>query len=156
MDNLERDFFLRRKMDANGFLPMTLIVSFHRVQALTTDISLIFAALNDSKVLEMVEEKVCRREEAEKLPGPPRVDYSQTDFSQLLNCPEFVPHQHYQKETESAPGSPSAVNQVPTKAEVSNQKTLPKGLSASLPDLDSESWTEVKKRPWPSPARPKK
>lgn len=43
MDNLEQNFFLRRKMDADGFLPITLIASFHRVQALTTDISLIFA-----------------------------------------------------------------------------------------------------------------
>lgn len=41
VDNLERDFFLRRKMDSEGFLPITLIASFHRVQALTTDISLI-------------------------------------------------------------------------------------------------------------------
>lgn len=32
---------------------------------------------------------------------------------------------------------------------------MPRGLSASLPDLDSESWIEVKKRPRPSPARPK-
>ncbi|XP_004695804.2 PREDICTED: la-related protein 1-like, partial [Condylura cristata] len=109
-------------------------------------------------VVEMVDEKVRRREEPEKwpLPGPPIVDYSQTDFSQLLNCPEFVPRQHCQKETESAPGSPRAVTPVPTKTEeVSNLKTLPKGLSASLPDLDSESWIEVKKRPRPSPARPK-
>jgi la-related protein 1 len=53
----------------------------------------------------MVEEKVRRREEPEKwpLPGPPIVDYSQTDFSQLLNCPEFVPRQHYQKETGGCP-----------------------------------------------------
>ncbi|XP_009448301.1 la-related protein 1 isoform X4 [Pan troglodytes] len=157
VDNLERDFFLRRKMDADGFLPITLIASFHRVQALTTDISLIFAALKDSKVVEIVDEKVRRREEPEKWPLPPIVDYSQTDFSQLLNCPEFVPRQHYQKETESAPGSPRAVTPVPTKTEeVSNLKTLPKGLSASLPDLDSENWIEVKKRPRPSPARPKK
>lgn len=58
-------------------------------------------ALKDSKVVEIVDEKVRRREEPEKwpLPGPPIVDYSQTDFSQLLNCPEFVPRQHYQKET---------------------------------------------------------
>lgn len=149
-------------------------------------------ALKDSKVVEIVDEKVRRREEPEKwpLPGPPIVDYSQTDFSQLLNCPEFVPRQHYQKETgrypagmwmppccpcplairrraggmrispfhplESAPGSPRAVTPVPTKTEeVSNLKTLPKGLSASLPDLDSENWIEVKKRPRPSPARPK-
>lgn len=39
--------------------------------------------------------------------------------------------------------------------DVSNLKTMPKGLSASLPDLESESWIEVKKRPRPSPARPK-
>lgn len=52
-------------------------------------------------MVEIVDEKVRRREEPEKwpLPGPPIVDYSQTDFSQLLNCPEFVPRQHYQKET---------------------------------------------------------
>lgn len=58
--------------------------------------------------------------------------------------------------SESAPGSPRAVTPVPSKTEeVSNLKTLPKGLSASLPDLDSENWIEVKKRPRPSPARPK-
>jgi la-related protein 1 len=64
-------------------------------------------ALKDSKVVEIVDEKVRRREEPEKwpLPGPPIVDYSQTDFSQLLNCPEFVPRQHYQKETGRYPVS---------------------------------------------------
>ena len=42
LHNLERDFFLRRKMDAQG-LPAGLPdrAGFHRVQALTTDISLI-------------------------------------------------------------------------------------------------------------------
>lgn len=62
-------------------------------------------ALKDSTVVEIVEEKVRRREQPEKwpLPGPPIVDYSQTDFSQLLNCPEFVPRQHYQKETGRCP-----------------------------------------------------
>lgn len=43
-----------------------------------------------------------------------------------------------------------------TKADdATNLKTMPKGLSASLPDLDSESWIEVKKRPRPSPSRSK-
>ena len=41
LHNLERDFFLRRKMDAQGYLPVSLIAGFHRVQALTTDLSLI-------------------------------------------------------------------------------------------------------------------
>ncbi|XP_009068387.1 PREDICTED: la-related protein 1, partial [Acanthisitta chloris] len=159
VDNLERDFFLRRKMDSDGFLPITLIASFHRVQALTTDISLIIKALKDSKVVEIVDEKIRRKEQPEKwaLPGPPMADYTQTDFSQFINCPEFVPRQSFQKETESAPGSPRPASPVPTKTEeVSNLKTMPKGLSTSLPDLDSETWIEVKKRPRPSPARPKK
>uniref|UniRef100_A0A8C5RS08 La ribonucleoprotein 1, translational regulator n=1 Tax=Laticauda laticaudata TaxID=8630 RepID=A0A8C5RS08_LATLA len=158
VDNLERDFFLRRKMDIEGFLPITLIASFHRVQALTTDVGLIIKALKDSKVVEIVDQKIRRKEEPEKwpLPGPPMTDYTQTDFSQLINCPEFVPRQNFQKETESAPGSPRSASPMLSKTEeVSNLKTMPKGLSASLPDLDSEAWIEVKKRPRPSPIRPK-
>lgn len=45
LHNLERDFFLRRKMDAQGFLPISLIASFHRVQALTMDINIIMEVL---------------------------------------------------------------------------------------------------------------
>lgn len=45
LHNLERDFFLRRKMDAQGFLPISLIASFHRVQALTMDINLIMEVM---------------------------------------------------------------------------------------------------------------
>lgn len=59
----------------------------------------------------------------------------------------------------SAVGSPIVSTPIKQKtktdSEVSNLKSMPKGLSASLPDLDSESWIEVKKRPRPSPARPK-
>ncbi|XP_075458268.1 la-related protein 1 isoform X1 [Ascaphus truei] len=160
VDNLQRDFFLRKKMDAEGFLPIGLIASFHRVQALTTDVGLIVKALKDSKVVEIIDEKIRRKEQpnAWPLPGPSPADPSQTDFSQLIDCPEFVPRQGFQKETESAPGSPrSSSPTLATKSEeVSNLKTMPKGLSASLPDLDSETWIEVKKRPRPSPAGTKK
>ncbi|XP_011498532.1 PREDICTED: la-related protein 1B [Ceratosolen solmsi marchali] len=54
-ENLLRDFFLRRKMDAQGFLPITLIASFHRVQALTTDVSLVIEAITESNKLELVD-----------------------------------------------------------------------------------------------------
>ena len=39
-ENLQRDFFLRRKMDREGYLPVSLIAGFHRIQALTQDINL--------------------------------------------------------------------------------------------------------------------
>ena len=40
-ENLQRDFFLRRKMDSEGYIPIALVASFHRVQALTPDVALI-------------------------------------------------------------------------------------------------------------------
>lgn len=40
-ENLQRDFFLRRKMQKGGWIPISLIASFHRVQALTQNVALI-------------------------------------------------------------------------------------------------------------------
>lgn len=54
-ENLQRDFFLRRKMDEGGFLPISLIASFHRVQALTQDVSLVVEALANSTTVEIVD-----------------------------------------------------------------------------------------------------
>uniref|UniRef100_A0A1B0CR87 La-related protein 1 n=2 Tax=Lutzomyia longipalpis TaxID=7200 RepID=A0A1B0CR87_LUTLO len=53
-ENLLRDFFLRRKMDPEGFIPVTLIASFNRVQALSSDTALIIEAIRDSDKLEIV------------------------------------------------------------------------------------------------------
>lgn len=139
--------------------------------------------------------KIRRKDDPEKwpLPGLMMPNHTHTDFSQLINCPEFVPRQLSEdlkgenqclqdppaslcfclnQNTEahihtrsslcfcvSTAGSSRSSTPVQphtkTEPDISNLKTMPKGLSASLPDLDSESWIEVKKRPRPSPARPK-
>lgn len=52
-ENLTKDFFLRRKMDAEGYLPLTLIASFHRVQALTLDVAVVVEAVRVSQTLEL-------------------------------------------------------------------------------------------------------
>jgi la-related protein 1 len=57
-ENLNRDFFLRRKMDPEGFLPITLIASFHRVQALSADVALVITAIKESEKLEVKDYKV--------------------------------------------------------------------------------------------------
>ncbi|KAF7474658.1 hypothetical protein GHT09_014581 [Marmota monax] len=97
IENLERDFFLRRKMDEQGFLPISLIAGFHRVQALTTNLNLILEALKDSTEVEVVFEKMRKKTEPEKwpIPGPPPRSVPQTDFSRLIDCPEFVPGQAF-------------------------------------------------------------
>ncbi|GFW23301.1 hypothetical protein TNCV_3804001 [Trichonephila clavipes] len=38
-ENLQKDFFMRRRMNADGFIPIALIASFHRVQLQTQDIN---------------------------------------------------------------------------------------------------------------------
>merc|ERR1719369_572718 len=48
----KRTFFIRRKMDPEGYLPVSLIASFNRVQALTTDIAFIVQSVENSDVVE--------------------------------------------------------------------------------------------------------
>lgn len=55
-ENLQRDFFLRRKMDEEGYLPISLIASFHRVKALTTEVALVMDALRGSDKVEFNED----------------------------------------------------------------------------------------------------
>ncbi|XP_039266132.2 la-related protein 1B-like isoform X1 [Styela clava] len=57
-ENLERDFFLRRKMDVEGFLPLSLISGFQRVQNITTDIDIIKEAVCESEIIEMIDGKL--------------------------------------------------------------------------------------------------
>lgn len=44
---------MRRKMDPEGYLPVTLIASFNRVQAYTNDLSLVVEAITNSDKLEL-------------------------------------------------------------------------------------------------------
>ncbi|KAK6637279.1 hypothetical protein RUM44_007693 [Polyplax serrata] len=52
-ENLERDFFFRRKMDSEGYIPVSLIASFPRLQALTTNHTVVIDAIRSSDKLEM-------------------------------------------------------------------------------------------------------
>ncbi|KAG3289324.1 LARP1B, partial [Ictidomys tridecemlineatus] len=68
IEDLEPDFFLWRKMDEQGFLPISLIAGFHRVQALT-NLNLILEALKDSTEVEVADEKMRKKGiEPEKWP----------------------------------------------------------------------------------------
>ncbi|PIN02566.1 hypothetical protein CDL12_24919 [Handroanthus impetiginosus] len=60
-DNLVKDDFLRSKMDDHGWVPISLIASFRRVQQLTKDITVILESLRYSTTVEMQGDKVRRR-----------------------------------------------------------------------------------------------
>ncbi|CAA0812442.1 La-related protein 1B [Striga hermonthica] len=59
-DNLAKDNYLRSKMDDQGWVPITLIASFHRVEQLTKNVKVILDALKHSTVVELQGEKIRR------------------------------------------------------------------------------------------------
>ena len=46
---------MRRKMDSDGCIPISLIATFNRVKALTQDIQLILKAVDVSDIVELVD-----------------------------------------------------------------------------------------------------
>ncbi|KAI5102711.1 la-related protein 1B isoform X3 [Silurus meridionalis] len=163
LHNLERDFFLRRKMDTKGFLPISLIAGFRRIQALTTDISLIKEAVKNSDVVELVDEQIRRKDDPEHwpIPGPP-ANSSHTDFSQLINCPEFIPGQTF---TSLTAVSTSPANQTPIEPppatngqlnDISNSDTNPlseesSAVEAKIASSSNEKAAEVQSNSTPDP-----
>ncbi|KHJ94517.1 la domain protein [Oesophagostomum dentatum] len=83
-DNLQKDFFLRRKMNAEGFLPITLIASFPRVRSLTQDLALICEGLRDSDKVELSDDAsmVRPRLNPTEWPLTPTVNPAQPSTSQ--------------------------------------------------------------------------
>ncbi|XP_023668288.2 la-related protein 1 isoform X1 [Paramormyrops kingsleyae] len=157
-DNLERDFFLRRKMDRQGFLPISLIASFRRVQALTTDINLIYAALEGSTEVELIEQKIRRRVEPERwpIPGLSAVTTPPTDFSQLVHCPEFVPRQGSSACPAlplSPPPSPVADDTQLTPSPPGSRTPPCEEPSACLPNPEAPSWMQAEGQ-LPTPGKP--
>ena len=83
-ENLDRDFFLRRKMTPEGYLPISLVASFNRVQQLTQDITFIVESVVDSEIVEVKDGLLIRSKvDPESWPLKP------TDLNP--NVPEFVP-----------------------------------------------------------------
>jgi la-related protein 1 len=60
-ENLEKDFYLRRKMDSEGYLPIKLIASFQRVQNMTHDYNIVISAILSSQTLQVKEDMTCVR-----------------------------------------------------------------------------------------------
>eukprot|EP00092_Neocalanus_flemingeri_P019191 GFUD01020790.1.p1 GENE.GFUD01020790.1~~GFUD01020790.1.p1 ORF type:complete len:1187 (+),score=395.91 GFUD01020790.1:609-4169(+) len=83
-DNLQRDFFLRRKMTSDGFLPVSLIASFNRVQQLTQDITFIVASVENSDVVEVKDGLLIRPKD-----NPESWPLKATDLNPEV--PEFIP-----------------------------------------------------------------
>ncbi|XP_041453585.1 la-related protein 1-like isoform X3 [Lytechinus variegatus] len=163
VENLVKDIFLRKKMDAEGYLPISLIASFHRVKALTSDVGIITTALNDSTEVELSSDKSkvrCRLSPMQWVINDP---LTPTKYELSYDSPEFIPGKpypytsSYNKDTESAPVSPTPVETIESSDRASDGETsgqgmssmrvpMTPGLSTSLPEKEPGNWTEVKRR----------
>ena len=52
-ENLQGDFFMRCKMDRQGYLPVALLSTFNRVQIMTRDVQAVVEAIQNSPLLEL-------------------------------------------------------------------------------------------------------
>ncbi|XXG60699.1 hypothetical protein AAC387_Pa04g2540 [Persea americana] len=60
-DNLLKDYYLRRKMDEQGWVSIQMIADFNRVKAITQDMYVILEALRPSTIIEVQGDKIRRR-----------------------------------------------------------------------------------------------
>ncbi|KAF9972499.1 La ribonucleoprotein domain member 1B [Actinomortierella ambigua] len=63
IENLCKDVFLRTQMDDQGYVPLSLVANFNRVKHLTTDLNLIKETLKVSKDIEVLGDKIRKRDD---------------------------------------------------------------------------------------------
>merc|ERR550519_1376939 len=156
-DNLQRDFFLRRKMTPDGFLPVSLIASFNRVQQLSQDITFIVASVAESTIVEVKDGLMIRPRES-----PQTWPLAATDLNPEV--PEFVPvvglegdedtagtdgddesEEEEKEKTNSTPGL--VLGSVPTKDPREVLSNLLEENRAEVPSVAATpQWTEVRKK----------
>lgn len=61
-ENLQKDFFLRRQMDGEGYVALPVIGRFNRVRALSQDINIIREAMQNSDFVEMNGDRLRQKE----------------------------------------------------------------------------------------------
>ncbi|KAF8886588.1 hypothetical protein BD779DRAFT_1673204 [Infundibulicybe gibba] len=90
-DNMAQDYFLKRQMDAKGWIPISLIASFNRVRRLTTDINLVREVLTLSTLVQVKDDWV-------RMGGWERYVLPDANPSVVEFDPQPLHVQHYQQE----------------------------------------------------------
>lgn len=159
--NLQKDIFLRRQMDSEGFIPLGLIASFYRVQALTQDINLIVEALNGSEVVELnlAEGKIRRKNNPVVWVIPADQPFSvENTFAQVNEPVSFsiqgINEVEQSKQVKGVTNldNPSEIIKNAQRESVMNNSSTEEENKKEMKKSDSEEWTEVKRRK-PSSAR---
>lgn len=115
-ENLKKDDYLKSNMDEEGWVPLSLIAGFRRVQSLTSDIQLILNSLRDSTVIEVQGENIRSRRDWQKYAKGPLLEASLQNLTL----------------TESTPGETSTSSSDPAHA------ASPNGDQSSMPNSNQD------------------
>ncbi|KAK7496535.1 hypothetical protein BaRGS_00012187, partial [Batillaria attramentaria] len=161
-ENLEKDIFLRKRMDKQGWIPIVLVAGFPRVKSLTSDMSIIFDALKDSEEVELSGDfmSIRKRKDPELWPLEPSPGEKVLRYTLHADVPEFVPGQKYPMfgagNTNANNTSSDAASSQDDHQEMRRQTSedvdrmdlssyVTPVLSSSAPELIGE-WHEVRRR----------
>lgn len=165
-ENLRGDFFLRQQMDAGGFIPVGLIASFYRVQALTQDQNMILEALIDSTVVEVDGPKLRKKENPTIWPISASVPLTVENKSKLSAQTDAAlelqrDNEKNTQKTEEAEKVEDLIqndemsreervdNETPmfiTKGETTSDKSTADASESRVPSIHHDEWTEVKRK----------
>lgn len=169
-ENLRGDFFLRQQMDDEGYIPVGLIASFYRVQALTQDQNMILEALVGSTMVEVDGPKLRRIENPTIWPISAGVPLTVENKSKLsaqtdaaLEFHRYNGRNSQKKEegekkeekesiqnNDEVPSDEKTTNNevssIVTKGETTLDTSTTDDSQPRVPALHSEEWTEVKRK----------
>ncbi|XP_018495362.1 la-related protein 1B [Galendromus occidentalis] len=141
-ENLQRDFYLRQKMDREGYLPVSLIAGFHRIKALTQDINLFIQAVKESSLVELRDNLEIRTRERPTYWPLPDVPNGLTTPAPQQTSPASA---HSQDPSSNPPssggGAPVVINETTT--ETIEAEEAEEEITEG--DAARGEWTEVKK-----------
>ncbi|XP_028774507.1 la-related protein 1B-like [Neltuma alba] len=86
-DNLIKDMYLRRQMDEQGWVPVRLIANFRKIKELTDNIQIISEVLQTSTVVEILGDKVRRRDDWQRWIIPRSYQLPDVPSSGIFNEP---------------------------------------------------------------------
>ncbi|CEP18651.1 hypothetical protein [Parasitella parasitica] len=148
VDNLCRDIFLRSQMDAEGYVPITLIAGFNRVRGLTTDMSLVRASLELSKILQMKQDSgdlVRKKEGWETWVLPVRGPTATTTTVAVNGTPQLAKTIPVAAAVAPVPTLASLALKKPPTAptpKLTNKPVTPPAEEDDLFDFEDEEWTD--------------
>jgi len=155
-ENLEKDLFLRKKMDILGYIPLSVIASFNRVKSLSQDFNQIVSALAHSQSLELtpvfdqatgkvIENYLvrCKVNPAKWPLANQQVPVDSLNPQLNPNVAEFVPSLPV---TEATKPAVVVVEAKKSKPVTITKPSFERMLSSSVPDKEPSPWLTVQSK----------